>query len=156
MKPSESQIAKDIKSSPVLEFRDNKHLNEYLRWWQKKLFLTDWIIEAGLYDEVLDPDTGDELCGRVTMVFDNNSAYIYILRREEYKDGNVGMTKFCSECSLVHELLHLRYNWLFPPDNMEGKYFDTVEHQNLEKMAKSLIMTKYDLDFDWFYPERSE
>ena len=122
----------------------------------EKLFLTDWVIEAKLAKKITEPKTGDELNGRIEFSFDNNAAFIWVLEKETYEDGYEGMSKFCAELALVHELLHLKMNWLHPPESMEGLYMDSMEHQNLEKMAKSLMMVKYGLDFKWFMPEHKE
>lgn len=51
----------------------------------------------------------------------------------------------------MHELLHCKYNILeVENDKYESVYLDVQQHVLLEQMAKSLIMTKYNLDFNWF------
>jgi|GEM_PF-4646722 len=57
----------------------------------------------------------------------------------------------CHELTLVHELLHCKF--LFTdnaPNTTESGFMGLAEHQLIEQMAKSLIMTKYGIKFDWF------
>lgn len=55
------------------------------------------------------------------------------------------------EKDLVHELLHCKYDWMgCQGRTYEGVYLDATEHQKLEEMAKSLIMAKYGVDYNYF------
>lgn len=130
---------------PIEEFENEEQLQECLEWWQEKLFLTDWIIKVKMVspDEFIEKDC----CGENEFDIVNRSCIIRILKKEFYGER---VMKYCAEKTLVHELLHCRYNWLNPPETMEGKYFDTIEHGLLEQMAKSLIMAKYNLTLDYF------
>ena len=61
------------------------------------------------------------------------------------------VVKYFAEKTLVHELLHLKYNWFVPQkESVESVYYDTLEHSLLEQMAKSLIMAKYNIPLSWF------
>ena len=70
----------------------------------------------------------------------------------------MNLTKRTIRCSniawkrnLVHELLHCKYDWMGNQGGTyEGVYLDATEHQKLEEMAKSLIMAKYGVGYDYF------
>lgn len=130
---------------PIEEFTTDYSLKICLDWWTEKLFLKDWIIKA----TTASPDEMEleDVCGENCFDMVNRSCVIRILDKKYYGDR---IEKYCAERILVHELLHCKYNWLSPPDTMEGKYFDTLEHSMLEQMAKSLIMAKYNLNLDYF------
>lgn len=129
---------------PIEEFTSKTMLNASLDEWKKALFLDDWIIKA----IVCEPNELDEgNCGENEFDMVNKSCVIRILDKKYYGKR---IMKYCAEKILVHELLHCKYNWLCPPDTMEGKYMDTLDHSLLEQMAKSLIMVKYGLGLEYF------
>lgn len=130
----------------VIEIFDSQEkLNKCLKWWQNKLFLNDWIIKA----VVCSPDEfkEKECCGENEFDMVNKCCVIRIMDKKYYGDR---ILKYCAEKILVHELLHCKYNWISNENTYDGVYVDTVEHGLLEQMAKSLIMAKYDLDFEYF------
>ena len=127
-------------------FDSTKELNEYLKWWQEKLFLTDWIMRA----KIVSPDEfvlGPDQMGENTVDLVNKCGIIRILDPKYYGDC---VMKYCAEKILVHELLHCKYNLQCATDTYEGNYVDMMDHSLLEQMSKSLIMTKYNLPFDYF------
>lgn len=136
-------------SKPIEEFKTQEELNQYLKWWQDKLFLNDWIIKAriGRPEDFINEDA----CGENSMIFQNKQAMILILDKQYFPKDNI--SKYCAEQILCHELLHCRYNWMENRETYEGVYIDEMEHQLLEQMAKSLIMAKYDIGFDYFVGE---
>ena len=138
--------------TPVTEFKDNEELNAYLRWWIDKLQLKDWVIQAKLVDNITDED-GTPLSGNIDYIWENNCAFINIKAHDTLDKSSVPMSKFCAELSLVHELLHLYIGWIKAPDTHDGTYYNSSEHKKLEKLAKAFIMAKYNLTFDWFYPD---
>lgn len=127
-------------------FNSKEELNNCLKWWQEKLFLTDWIIKAKICEPCEFVDDGNMGENSFDMV--NKCCVIRILDKKYY--GNDRIMKYCAEKILVHELLHCLYNWSGNEESYEGKYVDIMEHGLLEQMAKSLIMAKYDLSFDYF------
>jgi len=142
------EVASLDKTQPVMEFQDDKQLAEYLVEWQTRLFLDDWIIKAVLCDPgELWGDDGRR-AGEIEMKFDKKCARIQIERLTE--DTRNRIVKICQERVLVHELLHCKYNWVYRADTYEAKVLDTLEHQLLEEMSKSLIMAKYKIDHKWF------
>lgn len=126
-------------------FNSKEELNECLKWWQEKLFLTDWIIKARICEPCDFEDDGNMGENSFDMV--NKCCVIQILDKKYYGDR---IMKYCAEKVLIHELLHLKYNWIENEGSYEGKYVDVMEHGLLEQMAKSLIMAKYNLTLDYF------
>lgn len=132
-------------------FNSKEELNTCLKWWQEKLFLTDWIIKARICEPC---DFHNEYCmGENSFDMVNKCCAIRILDKKYYSDR---IMKYCAEKVLVHELLHCRYNWIANESSYEGKYVDVTEHGLLEQMAKSLIMAKYDLNLDYFNDTEAE
>ena len=131
---------------PIMEFTSLKQAYDCLNYWQEKLFLQDWTIKIILAS----PEDMNlkEVCGENIYQIENKCCVIKILRPEYYGDR---ITKYCAEAILVHELLHCLYNWVERDYNsIEVAYYDILEHARLEQMAKSLLMVKYNLSFDWF------
>lgn len=130
---------------PIEEFETQQQLNECLKWWQSKLHLNHWLIKARIVgiDEI-----DENNCGENHFVFESNESAIRILRKEDFSQECI--IKYCAELILVHELLHLKYDFMKPCGTFESVFYDTMEHQKLEEMAKTLIMVKYNLDLDWF------
>lgn len=126
-------------------FNSKEELKTCLKWWQEKLFLADWIIKASICEPCDFDNEGNMGENSFDMV--NKCCVIRILDKKYY--GNRIM-KYCAEKVLVHELLHLKYNWIANESTYEGKYVDVMEHGLLEQMAKSLIMAKYNLNLDYF------
>ena len=133
-------------SSPIMEFTSSEQMYNCLKEWKERLFLQDWIIKVKL----VEPDEMNlkDGCGENIYVIENKCCVIKILKPEFYGDRIV---KYCAEEILIHELLHCKYNWVERDYNsIEVAYYDTLEHSLLEQMAKSLLMTKYNLNLDWF------
>lgn len=140
---------------PIEEFKTQEELNECLNWWQSKLFLDSWVIEAKMVDKIIDLDgsAADYAVGYNTFVYESELSNIQILQKEKFN----GMGKYCAEHILTHELLHCKYNWMEPEGgSYESAYLVKTEHKLLEQMAKSLIMAKYDLGFDYFKSGNAE
>lgn len=136
--------------TPIMEFDNQEHLQSCIEEWKKILFLQDWTIKGILVDPPLvDEDSGDELCGLNSFQVVNKCSAIHIVRPTD--DIKSRIVKYCAEENLVHELLHCKYNWTQKEANsIEYAYYDTLEHSLIEQMAKSLIMAKYNLQFEWF------
>lgn len=130
---------------PIEIFSSQDQIDECVKWWQEKLFLTNWIVKA----EICPPDEFKVAESVGENVFDmvNQSCVIRILKPEFYGER---IMRYCAEKVLVHELLHCKYNWIYNESSYEGKYVDTIEHGLLEQMAKSLIMAKYNLTLNYF------
>jgi hypothetical protein len=122
---------------PKIEFKDQAELDKYLKEWQERLFLTDWIIKAKL----VDPAEMPQSLGLNDYVQELKSCIIRISKNSDYHKDEI--VKFCQEKVLVHELLHCVFLNLDKPK-------DIKTHIIVEQIAKSLIMTKYNLPFEWF------
>lgn len=144
-----------VERRPIEVFESQEQLNECLKYWQEKLLLMDWIFKARLVgvSEMDDPD--DQ--GENTMIHGRKVALIKILKKDEIpKDSFVPrIIRQCDEQILIHEMLHVLYNWIDPVEDAayESVYMDAIEHQKLDDMAKTLIMVKYDLTLDYFKGE---
>lgn len=139
-------------AKPIDIFEDQEQLEKCLREWQHILFLDGWLIIAHIEDEIIDSDgkTLEDAAGLNTMVFESSQASIQLLSEKSYI-ANDNLFKHCMEKDLVHELLHCKYAWMENPNQYyESVYLEAKEHQKLEEMAKSLIMAKYGVDYNYF------
>lgn len=126
-------------------FKSEEELKQYTKWWQEKLFLTDWIIVS----KICTPEEfiTDNCAGENEFDMVNKCCIIRILDSIYYGERII---KYCAEQILVHELLHCKYNWICNENSYEGKYVDVMEHGLLEQMSKSLIMVKYGVGLEYF------
>lgn len=129
-----------MRRQPIMKF-NKELLQKLLSYWKRKLFLDDWIIHARL----VPPEEINGYAGKNIFTFVDKSSSI-LIADIPLKDREEFVSKVCDECTLVHELLHCKYNFL----EDEGTYEDVLEHQKLEQMAKTLIMVKYNLPYSWF------
>lgn len=138
-------------SKPIEFFKDNKEFQKCAREWQHKLFLDDWFIKFELvYGELyLDNEEETEVYGYCTRNFENHEALIRIAHKKNFKGI---LTRSIEELTLVHELLHC---FIFPlePKNeatYEQVYLGLSQHVKIDKLAKSFIMAKYNIDYNYF------
>lgn len=133
-------------SEPIMEFKTQEELNACLAEWQERLFLQDWTIKANYDCTSLN---GQEIMGNCNYCAVNKCATINLCIPDE--DTKSRIQKCCMEGTLVHELLHCKMMLADgSPENTEGKFFNECEHALLEQLAKSFIMVKYGLTFEWF------
>lgn len=132
--------------TPILKFTSGEQVTKCLKWWQKKLFLTDWIIHWNIAP-FSTPPLNELYMGHTDMDYVNKCAVVTLADQNTLPQDCV-MT-LCDEHTLVHELLHLVYP-TYSKDSYEAFALENAEHSRLEQMAKSLIMVKYDLPFKWF------
>lgn len=134
-----------MNNKPIERFNNNEELRTCLKEWQHRLFLDNWHIKAELVkgSDIEGYDGMNDSC------WENSTAHIRIVRPEDVANG--GEEKTVHEETLVHELLHCVF-MTFEGENktIEAVYWSTKQHQILERMAKSLIMAKYDLDYSYF------
>lgn len=136
------------KSGPIMEFNDNRQLMKCMRYWKKVLFLDHWIIKVALVDREECKAGGEECSGTNHFQISGSSSMIFIATPDDDIRGRI--VKYCAEKTLVHELLHCKYNWVSETGTQEGKYYENLEHSLIEQMSKSLIMAKYGLTASWF------
>lgn len=140
---------KEVDSSPILEFTSLKQAYECLREWQKRLFLDDWNIKLELTAQEDMPDSEAMGCNQHFPISKACKIYIKI----PHKTDEGVLEKPCHELFLIHELLHCKptlFHFAENKSEISACYLEGMEHMMLEQMAKSLLMARYNLDFDWF------
>lgn len=136
-------------NTPIMEFENEGQLQDCIEEWKKVLFLHDWIIKGSIVDDLVDDD-GVKLIGHNEFQVVNKCSVIRLQKPNEEVKSTI--VKYCAEETLVHELLHCKYSWIVKDSSsIEAVHYNTLEHGLIEQMAKSLIMAKYDLPFEWFY-----
>lgn len=131
---------------PIMEFESEAQAQKCLKEWQRRLFLQDWIIKLNI--NVSPNVIGEGLQGKNNFIYPQKTSVISIVKPDE--DTKTRIAKHCAECTLIHELLHCKYNILENSGTYEGTFLDVHQHMLLEQMAKSLLMAKYNLDNAWF------
>lgn len=130
-------------NKPIIKFENEEQAEKCLREWQHRLFLDDWIIKVYLVDCI---DNEDDCMGKVDYEREYLNANIRI-KKELNKET---VENLCHEKILVHELMHLVIPQTENPETIELLYWNVNQHQIIERMAKSLIMSKYNLPLDFF------
>lgn len=134
---------------PIMEFKDEAQAYECLKEWQTRLFLNDWTIKLAL----LEPhEMPEQDCDGYNHRFNTLKACKISIAKKS-KDDLDCIQKHCEEFVLIHELLHCKPWITHYADNkgtIDGCFLEQHEHTMLEEMAKSLIMAKYSLSFEWF------
>lgn len=133
---------------PIEVFNNDEQLHQTMLEWKSLLMLDSWTIATMLcsLNELKDGEL--TLVGKNEVDYINKGAVIYIV---DGKDIPLTAERFCAEETLVHELLHCKYNVLSDNDcSYEGAMLDAHQHQLLEEMAKSLMMARYDLPFSYW------
>lgn len=130
-------------NNPIMKFENQEQAEKYLREWQHRLFLDDWVIKINLVDCI---DDEENCAGRV----DYNREYLYanIRIKKELNENTIDTQ--CHEKVLVHELMHLVILQTENYEDIQNLYWNENQHQIMERMARSLIMAKYNLSFDFF------
>ena len=129
-------------AEPILEFRDKEELAACCHEWQHRLMLDHWIICTGFHNGIDNPDE----YGHIDFSITNETATITILD----KMPTDRISKSCAELTLIHELLHLKIGWIEANDAYEAVYLDEKQHQLIHELARTMIMAKYGVDYDWF------
>ena len=139
---------------PKCVFENLDEAKKCLDEWQERLFLTDWHIQLNLGED--DITESDDLVGYVDYSRSGKTAYIGLANKKNGFDSPKDkVTKYCAEKTLVHELLHIKMDVICGCFTRTGLCLEQIafyesQHALLEQMAKSLIMAKYNVDFDWF------
>ena len=135
-------------AAPKMFFDSLEEMAAVQKEWQRRLGLTDWWIASticGREDMEL-----QDVAGESEVQWANKCGTISLLRREDMPDDL--LVKEPQELTLIHELLHFKF-FTCDADSREGAYYETMQHQLLEEIAKALNMAKYGLSWDWFIPE---
>lgn len=128
---------------PIIEFKNDKELQKCVKYWKNVLYLNDWVIKVLLVDEM--PDDLDSL-GLNKNVYCHKTALIRILKGKHTDE----FIKPCAEKVLIHELLHCKFEVEIERPTIEELHYMEHQHQDIEFMARSLLMAKYNLNKDWF------
>lgn len=147
---------------PIREFKSEEEFQTTAKKLQHKLFLDEWSIVFVKTDKPIKLSNGNFASGLCSYDYCNRAANITILNKnswsdcEEAKDDTPITTTNCALLNLIHELLHLRREYIVPSDVL-GDEADTLSeferlevHVNLEKMAKSIFMLITGVDTDFF------
>lgn len=133
---------------PIRVFKNKEQLDKSLKEWQDRLFLNDWTIKAVIEKFSEDEEYFGGECIRLPV---EKFALIRINKNDCFVELNgIKIAKRPQEMVLVHELLHCKYTFIEKDSSYESKTTYYIEHYLIEEMAKSLIMAKYNLSFDWF------
>ncbi len=128
---------------PVDHFRDVVEMNVYLKEWQVRLNLPDWVFYPVL-GEKLDEKNVSQLDYTPTL----KSGRLTI-RRPMLPNPEGLIVKCPEEEALVHELLHAKIEYEDGEDfktSMVGRHY----HQAIEDLARALVAAKYGLPLSWF------
>jgi len=131
-------------NEPIIEFKDEKHAYECLEEWQRRLYLSDWIIRVSF--EKIDKDRAAEI---YTEHSQKSAKIRFNILTPERKESEP--VRYCAEKIMVHELLHILFDIVrYDQSSLAENELELAQHIKTEFMARSLIMVKYDLDPDWF------
>lgn len=138
-------------NQPIDIFETEEDLIKCGLWWQDLLGLSEWNITFRLvHPKMMDNKEAE-----------GETIFNYVYKLAEIKIVNLDNNsvyynyKYCAELTLVHELLHciMTYDSVYDETKTltfeEAKYAEE-QHAILERMAKSLIMAKYDIALDYF------
>lgn len=133
---------------PIIIFNCPKQAEDCLLEWQSRLNLQNWIINVHLnyHHPCIAPAWGKSKIYR--------AIHISEIHIPMPKPGQINTfpEKYCQELIVVHELMHCKLaGHDADPSTTEGFYYENEQHAILEDIAKALIMSRYDLDFEWFY-----
>lgn len=141
---------------PIEYFKSDDEFQKCCKWWQHRLFLDNWFISFEMVDGYLtmeDDESERIMSGMCEFDFNNREANITVVNTKQSIDDSI--IKEIAELTIVHELLHIKQEYIIniEPEN-ETSFHKYVAHQELEAMAKTLLMVKYNLDYDYFYKGR--
>lgn len=134
-------------NEPILEFENIAAAYKCLAEWQKRLFLDDWIIKLELEEHPIECD-GEQCSAMHSTKYSIKTSVISIFRKAHAENR---ITKHAAEHILVHELLHLKYPmYNFATETPQDIEYREMTHALIEQMAKSLMMAKYNITYEWF------
>ena len=109
-----------------------------LEEWKERLGLQDWLIILQ-YNCKREDFNLDDVDGEVTVLHDSKQAIVRILKPELFE----GITDFDFEQTLVHELLHCKFDILdYYSKSYDGEVTNAIRHQLLDDLARAFVMAK--------------
>ena len=150
-----------MNKEPIEVFESKEQFKACCKEWQERLFLNNWFIKFNLTTEEIKDEHGNILWGVCTHMTEGSAAVITIYNDKGFPsdaEEEDMWLKPCAELTLIHELLHLQFEYDDATADTDNETLRAhLVHSSLERMAKTLLMTKYDLDKDWFFmPEDEE
>ena len=135
---------------PVEIFKSDQEFQIMAKDYQHKLFLDNWFIIFKLVDSPIYQDDL-QLWGCCSYSFENSSAVITVYNGKDSIDAEY-QSKNIAELTLLHELLHLKLEYMTDAENVGNMspLAISLTHQGLETMAKTIIMFKYNVPYDYF------
>lgn len=131
---------------PIMYFKDEEELRQATQKWKGILQLNDWLIKTKLVDEAI--KEGNDTCDGINNV--THSTKTAIITISHCKDIDLAF-KHCEELVLIHELLHCNIMAVENADRtIEQCIYEEVMHQPIDVIARALLMTEYNLTFEWF------
>ena len=152
-----------MRLKPTTKFKDNNEFQTVAKYLQHLLFLDDWFINFQLVADTIhyerEEDNEHDAVGLTTYDYGNREATIYVQNgdNDSKKDADDNVLKNIALLNLIHELLHLKEEYIVLSDcypNMVDNLSDTDKvhkHMHLEQMAKSIFMAITGADKDFFY-----
>lgn len=142
-----------MSKKPIEIFKSEEQFKDCCKYWQHILFLDNWFIRFEMVDEPINLD-GDILYGVCEFNYLNKEAVIRIFNGRFDADDSRIVCKECAELTVIHELLHLREEYISEIDigcSDTRTFHEYMFHQGIETMAKTLLMTRYSLGYDYFF-----
>jgi len=133
-------------------FETEEELQKCFLKWQPRLGLSDWNIGVALVDNT----DLDGVAGESEVQWVNKCGTISILKKEYIPDDL--LIKQPHEETLIHEMLHFKF-FALQETSREEHFYEMMQHQLLEEIAKALFLAEYNLDADWWsesYKEKVE
>ena len=140
----------------VKMFFDNfEEMDKLCTEWRERLGLNDWTISLRfVYPHELN-DINFAAESEVQWV--NKCALISVRKPECMPNSNDAMQPQPQELTLIHELLHCKFFSVEQAHpTVEEVFWDTMQHQLLEDMAKALYCAKYNLPHSFFTEPNAE
>lgn len=113
---------------------NEKQLAKRLKYWQKKLGLSDWEIDASICRA---NHMGAERAGEINWTLQNKQASIRLLDPTDYPD--LGVFEQDMEGTLVHELLHLHHAPINDYYSKDCEQYTLYEEWAINAVADALI-----------------
>lgn len=142
-----------MSKKPIEIFKEDEQFQKCCKEWQHRLFLDDWFIKFTMVDDIISFGDG-EADGVCEYNFNNKEAVIKIYNGKDIEEHSI--CKTCAEQVIIHELLHLKQEYITERETFEidnNNFHEYIAHQSTEMMAKTLLMVKYNLDYDYFLKE---
>jgi hypothetical protein len=124
-------------------FETEEELQKCFLKWQPRLGLSDWNIGVALVDKT----DLDGVAGESEVQWVNKCGTISILKKEYIPDDL--LIKLPHEETLIHEMLHFKF-FALQETSREEHFYEMMQHQLLEEIAKALFLAEYNLDADWW------